>query len=107
MSWKKWINFAGFLVLSIMVLLLYGFTAYHSWFVKRTGIVVVIFIIAGLARGIIVERRYLWRSDHQNDFFISASIKTFAAVMAGAIIAFTLKVKLGRWALLWGQVSLL
>lgn len=94
MSWKKLFYFSGFLVLSIMVLLLYGFTAYHSWLVKRIGALVVLFMITGLIGGIIVEGKKLWGSNHQSHIFTTASVKTFAAIMAGAIIAFTLKVEL-------------
>ena len=65
MHWRKLVHFSGFMVLSVMVLLLYGFTAYHSWMVKKMGIVVAIFIIAGLVRGIILEGQQLWETDHQ------------------------------------------
>jgi hypothetical protein len=95
MSWKRLFHRIGFLVLSIMVLLLYSFTAYHSWIVKRIGALVVVFIISGLIKGIVIEGKHLWGSDHRDHLFTSASVKAFAAVMAGAIIAFALKVNLG------------
>ena len=95
MSWKKIIHFTGFLVLSIMVLLLYCFTAYHTLLVKKIGIIAAIFIIAGLVRGTIFEGKQLWQADTRENLFTIDSVKILAAVMAGAIIAFILKVELG------------
>ena len=63
------------------------------------GIIAAIFIIAGLVGGIILEGKRLWVADHQDHEFTTDSVKTFAAVMAGAIIAFILKVELGLGAI--------
>ena len=54
---KKWVFLFGCVVLSMMVLLLYGFTLYHAWLVKRLGTVVLFLLCVGLVKGIVAEGR--------------------------------------------------
>jgi len=92
---KKWVSLFGFVVLSFMVLLLYGFTLYHAWLVKRLGTVVLFLLCVGLVKGIVAEGRQLRLSDEKDDLFSVQSVKVFSAVFLGAVITFLLKVDLG------------
>jgi hypothetical protein len=91
---KRWVSLFGFVVLAVMVLLLYGFTLYHAWLVKRLGTFVLIMLCVGLVKGIVAEGRHLVLSDEKDDLFSVQSVKVFSAVFLGAVIAFLLKVDL-------------
>ena len=56
---KKWVSLFGFVVLSVIVLLLYGFSLYHAWLVKRLGTFVLFLLCVGLVKGIVAEGRHL------------------------------------------------
>jgi hypothetical protein len=102
-----WVSLFGFLVLSVMVLLLYGFTLYHAWLVKRLGTFVLFMLSVGLVKGIIVEGRQLWLSDEKDELFTVQSVKVFSAVFLGAVIAFLLKVDLGLGAVVGAGLTAL
>lgn len=107
MLWKKCLAISGFIVLSIMVLLLYGFTLYHSWLVKRIGTFVLILLCVGLLKGIIVEGRHLWLAEEYDDPLTLQSVKLFSAVFLGAVITFMLKIELGLGAVVGAGLTAL
>jgi hypothetical protein len=90
-----------------MVLLLYGFTLYHAWLVKRLGTFVLFLICVGLVKGIFAEGRHLRLSDEKDDLFSVQSLKVFSAVFLGAVIAFLLKVDLGLGAVVGAGLTAL
>jgi hypothetical protein len=92
---KKWVSLFGFVVLSVMVLLLYGFTLYHTWLVKWLGTFVLFLLCVGLVKGIVAEGSHIGLSDEKDDLFSLQSVKVFSAVFLGAVITFLLKVDLG------------
>jgi hypothetical protein len=104
---KKWVSLFGFVVLSVMVLLLYGFTLYHAWLVKRLGTFVLFLLCVGLIKGIFAEGRHLRLSDEKDDLFSVQSVKVFSAVFLGAVIAFLLKVDLGLGAVVGAGLTAL
>ena len=104
---KKWILFAGFIALSIMVLLLYGFTFYQAWVIKRPGVILLFLLVVGLAKGIFDEGRKLWSDDISIDLFSPESIKIFLAVFGGALVTFFLKVQLGLGAVVGAGLTAL
>ena len=53
------ISIVGFLVLSSMVLLLFGFTVYHAWILLSLGEVIVLAVMLGLIFEIYCEGRSL------------------------------------------------
>jgi hypothetical protein len=104
---QKWVSLFGFGVLSVMVLLLYGFTLYHAWLVKRPGTLVLFLLCVGLVQGIVAEGRRLWLGDEKDDLFSVQSVKVFSAVFLGAVIAFLLKVDLGLGAVVGAGLTAL
>jgi hypothetical protein len=104
---KKWVSLFGFVVLSVMVLLLYGFTLYHAWLVKRLGTFVLFLLCVGLIKGIFAEGRHLRLSDEKDDLFSVQSVKVFSAVFLGAVIAFLLKIDLGLGAVVGAGLTAL
>jgi hypothetical protein len=104
---QKWISLFGFVLLAVMVLLLYGFTLYHAWLVKRPGTLVLLLLCVGLVKGIVAEGRHLALSDQKGDLFSVQSVKVFSAVFLGAVIAFQLKVDLGLGAVVGAGLTAL
>lgn len=104
---KKVISFSGFIVLSVMVLLLYGFTIYHAWQVKRLGMFLLLLLCGGLIQGIVVEGRQRWHAGDMDELFTIRSVKIFAAVFLGAVVAFVLKVDLGMGAVVGAGLTAL
>ena len=102
---KKWVSLFGSVVLAVMLLLLYGFTLYHAWLVKRLGTFVLFMLCVGLVKGIVVEGRQLWLSDEKDDLFSVQSVKVFSAVFLGPVIAFLLKVDLGMGAVVGARLT--
>ncbi len=90
-----------------MVLLLYGFTLYHAWLVRRLGTFVLFLLYVGLIKGIFAEGRHLRLSDEKDDLFSVQSVKVFSAVFLGAVIAFLLKVDLGLGAVVGAGLTAL
>ncbi len=94
MNLNKWIIFLGFFALGGAVILLYGFTLYHAWVVKRVGTFLPFLLFVGLVGGILTEGWKLRLEDAPKHLLEIFSIKTFLAVFTGALIAFFLKVTL-------------
>lgn len=98
---------ASFLVISMAVLFLYGFTAYHALLIRPWGDVAVAVVIVGFLYSMVLESRKLIDTD-EGAMGPMLCIKSFVCVILGASIAFTLKVDLGLGAVLAASlVSLL
>lgn len=80
--------------MSSMVLLLYGFTAYHALVQHSLGEIIVLALMFGLVFEIYFVGRSLSAKILNEDFFWN-SVKIFFAVVFGAIITYTLKVNVG------------
>ena len=104
---KKWVSLFGSVVLAVMVLLLYGFTLYHAWLVKRLGTIILFMLCVGLVKGIVAEGRHLSLSDEKDYLFSVQSVKVFSAVFLGAVITFLLKVDLGLGAVVGAGLTAL
>ena len=93
---NKIVPIIGFVVLSVMVLLLFGFTTYGAWTSQPVGGVVMTLILLGLLFEIYREFRELPKVK-LNGVFTQKNLFNFLAVLAGALIACTLNwnVKLG------------
>lgn len=90
-----------------MVVLLYGFTCYHSWIVKKPGTLLMIIICLGLIKGIVDEGRHLWTTEDGGRLFTPHSLKVFAALFIGAVLTFLLKVELGLGAVVGAGLTAL
>lgn len=88
------LSIAGFIILSSMVLLLFGFTIYHAWILHSLGEVIVLAVMLGLIFEIYCEGRSVSAKVPDKDSLWSNAI-IFLAVVCGAIITYTLKVNVG------------
>lgn len=90
-----------------MVMLLYGFTCYHAWMVKKPGALLMIVLCLGLAKGIFDEGRHLWTTDDGERLISLQSVKVFTTLFSGAMLTFFLKVELGLGAVVGAGLTAL
>lgn len=96
---NKTLRIAGYLILSAMVLLLFGFTFYHAWSLHSLGKFFVPLTIVGLVYEIVSEG-IRCKNALPKAYDIANDVKIFIAILLGAIITYTLKVNVGLGAVL-------
>ena len=80
--------------MSSVVLLLFGFTAYHAWILHSLGKVIALVVMIGLVFEIYFEGRSL-SADTPGKGSLWNNVIIFFVVVFGAIITYTLKVNVG------------
>ena len=91
---NKTVPVIGFLILSVMVLLLFGFASYEAWISQPVGGVVVTLILLGLLFEIVREGQELSKVK-LDGVFTQKNLLNFASVFFGALISYTLSVNVG------------
>ncbi|MFB0556873.1 MAG: hypothetical protein ACETVW_03355 [Dehalococcoidia bacterium] len=91
---NKVVPVIGFVILSIMVLLLCGFASYEAWTLQPVGGVVMTLILLGLLFEIVRESKEL-RKVKSDSVFTQKNLLNFASVFFGALISYTLSVNIG------------
>ena len=99
MELNKVLRFLGYVILSLMVLLLYGFTAYHAWILHSAGEAVVLLVSVGIIYQIYSEGMQCKDAGFRK-FTIWEDAKVFFSILCGALVAYTLKVNVGLGAVL-------
>jgi len=92
-------DFVGFFILCAVVLLLFTYTGYQAWVLHSLGEIVVVTVIIGLLYGLFCEWQTI-RKTGGEDIPVKENIRIFTAVVAGAVITYTLKVNVGLGAVL-------
>jgi len=90
---------AGFIILSAMVLLLFGFTFYHAWSLHSLGKFFLPMAFFGLFYEIILEG-IRCKNATPKPYIFATDVKIFIAILLGAIITYTLKVNVGLGAVI-------
>ena len=96
---NKTLGIAGYLILSSMVLLLFGFTFYHAWSLHSLGKFFVPLVIVGLAYEIFSEGLRC-KNVAPKPYIFATDVKIFTFIFLGAIITYTLKVNVGLGAVI-------
>lgn len=84
----------GFLILSVMVLLLFGFASYEAWILQPVGGVVVTLVFLRLLFEMVREGQELPKVK-LDGVFTRKNLLNFACVFFGALVSYTLSVNVG------------
>lgn len=91
---KKVVPIIGFVILSIMTLLLFGFASYKSWMLRPLGGVVVTLVLLGLLFKIVREGQELLKVQ-SGGVFTWKNLLNFVSVFFGAQVTYILSVNIG------------
>ncbi len=91
---KKVFPLIGFLTLSVMTLLLFGFASYEAWTLQPVGGVVVTLVLVGLLFETVREGRKI-STLKSAGIFTRKNLLNFASVFFGALITYALSLNVG------------
>lgn len=91
---ERWIPTFGFLVLSAMVVVLLGFTAYEAWLLHSLGGVVVVAVLVGAVVEMVREGRRVPCAT-LGELLNAANLRAALAVFLGALLGYVLSVDVG------------